>query len=538
MATGMRAGSSGESPDAVVIGAGHNGLVAANTLADAGWSVVVLEAGEHPGGAIRSDESLRAGFTTDLYSAFYPMGVASPVMDALELPRYGLSWRRAPAVLAHIFPDDQCAMLHTDVADTAKSLEQFASGDGLVWSELFAQYQEIRDPLLAALFRPFPPIGGALRLARALHVAGALRFARFAVQPVRRFGQERFAGAGAPILLAGNALHADLPPEGSGSALYGWLLAMLGQDFGFPVPEGGSRSIVDALTTRLANRGGTLRVGTPVERVIVAGGQAVGVRLASGETIRCRRGVLADTSAPALYRSLVGEELLPQRLVRDLDNFQWDPRTLKLNWALSAPIPWIAEQARQAGTVHLGVDLDGLTEYAAALAVAAVPRRPFLLLGQMTTADPTRSPQGTESAWCYTHLPENRELSAEEIATQVDRIEQIVERHAPGFGDLILDRSVQAPEDLQSADANLVGGAIGGGTANLHQQLVFRPVPGLSRAETVIDRLYLASSAAHPGAGVHGAPGHNAALAALSREALTGPMRRRVLRFAMERIYR
>ncbi len=534
----MRGARSAGSPDAVVIGAGHNGLVAANTLVDAGWNVVVLEACEHPGGAIWSDESVRAGFVTDLYSAFYPLGVASPVIDALELPRYGLSWLRAPAVLAHIFPDDQCAMLHADVADTAASLEQFAPGDAAAWSELFAEYQEIRDPLLAALFRPFPPVRGALRLARALHVAGALRFARFAVQPVRRFGQERFSGAGGPILLAGNALHADLPPEGSGSALYGWLLAMLGQDFGFPVPEGGSRRIVEALTARLLSHGGTLRVCTPVEQVIIEGDQAVGVRLADGQMIRCRRGVLADTSAPALYRSLVGEEHLPQRLVRDLENFQWDAHTLKVNWALSAPIPWIAEQARAAGTVHLGVDMDGLTDYAAALATRAVPRRPFLLLGQMTTTDPTRSPPGTESAWCYTHLPENSKLNVGEITDHVERIERIIDRHAPGFRDLILDRSVQSPEDLQAADANLVGGAIGGGTANLHQQLVFRPIPGLSRAETVVDRLYLASSSAHPGGGVHGGPGHNAALAALSREALTGPARRRVVRFALERIYR
>jgi phytoene dehydrogenase-like protein len=248
--------------------------------------------------------------------------------------------------------------------------------------------------------------------------------------------------------------------------------------------------------------------------------------------------VLADTSAPALYGSLVGAEHLPAQLIRDLDKFQWDARTLKVNWALSGPIPWSAPAARGAGTVHVGVDMDGLTLYAASLAARQVPPQPFLLVGQMTTADATRSPAGTESAWSYTHLPEKLELTELDIAIHVERIEQTIERHAPGFTDLILGRQVQSPADLQASDANLTGGAVNGGTAALHQQLVFRPVPGLARSETVIDGLYLASAAAHPGGGVHGGPGHNAALAALSRAAALGPVRRRVLDLAMRRIYR
>ncbi|MCU1659808.1 MAG: dependent oxidoreductase [Pseudonocardiales bacterium] len=388
-----------DAPDAIVVGAGHNGLVAANTLADAGWDVLVVEANDHPGGAIWSDESVRPGFVTDLYSAFYPLGAASPVLGALELDRHGLSWQHAPAVLAHVFPDDRCALLTRDVGDTAASLDAFAPGDGAAWVQLVEEFEHIRAQLIAALFRPFPPPLATLRLLRRLRVAGALRFARFALQPVRRFGDERFDGAGAPVLLAGNALHTDLPPEGAGSAVYGWLLTMLGQTVGFPAPEGGSRRLVDALADRFESRGGQLRLNAPVERVIVEAGTAVGVRLAGGAAIRARRAVLADTSAPDLYRSLVGIEHLPPRLVRDLDNFQWDARTLKVNWALSAPIPWTATEARRAGTVHVGVDMDGLTFYSAALAARQVPREPFLLIGQMTTTDPTRSPTGTESAW-------------------------------------------------------------------------------------------------------------------------------------------
>jgi phytoene dehydrogenase-like protein len=530
--------SSGGRPDAVVIGAGHNGLVAANLLADAGWGVLVVEQAEHPGGAVWSEASVEPGFVTDLYSAFYPLGAASPVIADLDLERHGLRWSHAPAVLAHVLPDDRCAVLSRDLQATAASVDSFAAGDGDRWIGLYEEFERIRDPLIAAIFKPFPPVVPAVRLFRRLGVAGALRFARFVVEPVRRFGEERFEGEGAPLLLAGNALHTDLPPEGAGSALYGWLLAMLGQHVGFPVPVGGARGLIDALVARLEAKGGEVRTGAAVERVVVEQGEARGVRLAGGEVVRSRYGVLADTAAPALFCDLVGPEHLPPALVRDLADFQWDAHTLKVNWSLDGPIPWTAAGARGAGTVHLGVDMGGLTMYSAQLAARRVPDEPFLIVGQMTTSDPSRSPQGTESAWCYTHLPVGSKDDPHAVARQVDRVEQGIERHAPGFGALVRGRQVQSPRSLEAADPNLVGGAVNGGTAALHQQLVFRPVPGLSRAETVVDRLYLASASAHPGGGVHGGPGANAARAALMREARTGSAKRRVLDAAMNRVYR
>lgn len=534
----MTAHAPESTPDAVVIGAGQNGLVAANLLADAGWSVLVLEGADHPGGAVWSDESVHPGYLTDLYSAFYPLGAGSPVLSRLELDRYGLQWTHAPAVLAHVMPDDHCAVLHRDPAHTAASVDTFAKGDGDAWLQLYHEFERISDPLIQALFQPFPPVRGALRLLNRLGAGGALRFARFAIMPVRRFGEEHFTGEGAPMLLAGNALHTDLPPEGAGSAVYGWLLAMLGQQLGFPVPVGGARRIVDALVARLHARGGELRLNAPVEKVLLRDGSACGVRLADGETVRARRGVLADTAAPALFRDLVGDAHLPARLVRDLDNFHWDAHTLKIDWALSGPIPWTAEEARGAGTVHVGADMDGLTLYAAHLAMRRAPEHPFVIVGQMTTADPSRSPAGTESAWAYTHLPQRPYLSEEQLAEQVRRVEAVVERHAPGFRSLIVDRLVQAPRDIEADDPNLVGGAVNAGTANLHQQLVFRPVPGLGRPETVIDRLYLAGASAHPGGGVHGGPGANAAHAALLREGTAGGTKRRVIDLAMRRLYR
>ena len=522
--------------DAIVIGAGHNGLVAANLLADAGWDVLVVEGAPYAGGAVHSDDALHPGFVTDRFSAFYPLGAASPVLAALDLADYGLRWTHAPTVLAHVLPDDRCAALSREVATTAASLDTFAAGDGKRWGEIHHDFERIRDPLLQSLLHPFPPVRSAACLLHLLGTADALRFARFAVLPVRRYAQENFRGEGAGILLAGNALHTDLAPDNAASAIYGWLLCMLAQSIGFPVPVGGSGRLTAALVARLRSRGGDLRLSSPVERITMTGGRASGVELSGGEHL-ATSSVLADVAAPALYRDLIGLDRLPRRLAADLDRFQWDAPTLKLNWALSGPIPWTAADARSAGTVHLGVDLDGLTRYAADLGTRQIPSHPFLLLGQMTTADPSRSPEGTESAWAYTHLPAGRTISDADIDRHVDRIETLLETHAPGFRSFILARSVQGPRDLHSADPNLVGGAVGGGTSALHQQLIFRPTPGLGRAETPIDGLYLAGSAAHPGGGVHGAAGANAARAALSRHRSTGGLRRKGIDALYRHIY-
>ena len=441
-------------------------------------------------------------------------------------------------MLTHVFPDDRAATLWQDADRTAAGLAEFDPADGVSWRRVTAEWDRVSDQVIDALLKPFPPVGSVIGLLRRLGLDETLRLARLAVQPVRRFGDENFAGAGAPILFAGNALHADLPPDGAGSAIYGWLLTMLGHQFGFPVPVGGAAELIAALVRRLEAAGGTLRLDAAVRRVEVGPDGASGVVLASGERIQARRAVLADVAAPTLFTKMVDPDRLPARFLADLDNFQWDAPTLKADFALSRPVPWLAEAAREAGTVHLGVDLDGLTDYAADLETRRIPQRPFVLFGQMTTADPTRSPEGTESVWAYTHLPRRTTLTDEIVAEHTERIETLIETHAPGFRDSILGRHVQSPADLEHNDANLVTGAINGGTAQLHQQLVFRPVPGLGGAATPIDRLFLAGSSAHPGGGVHGACGSNAARAALARAGRAGGIRRSLQTALMKRIYR
>ncbi|AWE53964.1 phytoene desaturase family protein [Streptomyces nigra] len=515
-------------PDAVVIGAGPNGLVAANVLADAGWQVEVLEEQPEPGGAVRHDRGVDPDFVSDVFSSFYPLAAASPILAGLRLEEHGLRWSHAPSVVAHPLTDGRCALLDRDVEVTAASLEAFAPGDGDAWRRLHDIWEKLRPDLLGTLFTPFPPVRAGARLALRLRAAGGLRMARSLVLPVRRLGEEEFRGEGGRVLLAGNALHADLAPESAGSGGFGWLMTMLGQTYGFPVPAGGSGALTDALVRRLRSLGGEVRCGQRVERVVVRGGRAVGVRTAAGDTVAARRAVLADLSVPALYGDLVEPEHLPAQLLDDLRRFQWDFATFKVDWALDGPVPWQAEQAARAGTVHLADGVDELTRFAAQLAMREVPDRPFLLFGQMTTSDPSRSPQGTESAWAYTHVPHDiRADAADEGVTgswnakeqelMADRMERQVERFAPGFRRRIRARRVLAPPTLEAMDANLMGGAINGGTTAMHQQLFFRPVPGTGRPETPIPGLFLASSGAHPGGGVHGAPGANAARAALHR---------------------
>lgn len=512
--------------DAVVVGAGHNGLVAAAILADAGWDVLVLEAADTVGGAVRSAE-LTPGFTTDLFSAFYPLSAASPALTELDLEDHGLTWAHAPTVLAHPRgPDDVAgAVLHREPTDTAAALEP---DDAQAWLRLVEQWQQIREPLVDSLFGPFPPVRGAVGLLRELGTAESLRLLRFLALPARRMAHELFRTEVARLLLLGNAMHGDASPDAPVSGAMGWLLAMLAQDVGFPVPVGGSQGLAEALRRRVEHAGGQVRTGARVEAVEVRGGRAVGVRTAGGERIAARHAVVADVSAVSLYTRLLAPEDLPPRVLRDMAHFEWDTPVVKVNYALDAPIPWTASNARGAGTIHLGADDDGLVHWAADLSTGRLPASPFLLFGQMTTTDPTRSPAGTESAWAYTHLPRGvtDDDSAELIAARVDAV---LESHAPGTLAHVVGRHVQKPSDLESADANLGAGAVNGGTAQLHQQLVFRPIPGLARAETPVAGLFLGSAAAHPGGGVHGAPGRNAARAALAQRGWRGWPQRRAM---------
>ncbi|MCP9487974.1 MAG: NAD(P)/FAD-dependent oxidoreductase [Gaiellaceae bacterium MAG52_C11] len=495
-------------PDAIVIGAGPNGLVAANLLADAGWSVEVLEAEARPGGAVKSSEHVEPEFVHDEFSSFYPLAIASPVVRALELERYGLRWRHGPLVLAHPTEDETCTVLSRNLDETAASLDSFAAGDGDAWRTLFARYRRIEEPLLQALMTPFPPVRAGLRIA--FRMWNELpELARFALLPVRRLADEHFRGVGAARLLAGNALHADFAPESTLGGFFGWFLSSLGQGVGYPFPEGGAGKLTESLVRRLEAKGGRVTCDARVHEIVVRNRRAVGVRSKAGDAT-ARRAVLANVHAVALYLDLLARKHVPARVLDAIGKLELDPATLKVDWTLDGPIPWTAPDARRAPVIHVAESIDELTVTASELARRLVPSNPFLVLGQYSMGDPSRQPEGKETAWAYTHLPQGVEPG--DLA---ERMEARVEALAPGFRALIRKRHAWTPELLERANENLLGGALNGGTAQLHQQLIFRPVPGLGRAETPVRGLYLCSSSAHPGGGVHGGPGAIAARTAL-----------------------
>jgi phytoene dehydrogenase-like protein len=386
-------------------------------------------------------------------------------------------------------------------------------------------WDRLGDELVESLMSPFPPLRQGARTARRVPGRGGATLLRAALGSADGLSH-RFRGDRAKMLLVGNAAHGDTSVHSAGSGIYGLLLAMTAQRLGYPAPTGGSSSLADALVRRLESRGGRVVCGAAVERVLVRDGRAWGVRTTGGDTVTARRAVLADVSAPALFGGLVPWHDLPGRTRSLMKWFRWDPGTVKVDWALSGPVPWTVAPSAAPGTVHLSETVAEVARSQRELDAGAVPARPFLLAGQMATTDPTRAPAGAESFWAYTHVPQRVTSDAgdgsvrgtwdhDDAQRMADRMQARVEEYAPGFGDRVVARRILGPRELEGRNANLRNGALNGGTGDLRQQLVLRPVPGLGRPETPVRGLYLASMSAHPGGGVHGACGANAAQAAL-----------------------
>ncbi len=513
--------------DAVVIGAGPNGLVAANLLVDAGWDVVLLEAQADVGGAVHSDSSVCDGYVHDTFSSFYPLAAASPTIVGLGLEKYGLEWVHAPSVVGTPFSNGDWVLLHRTADETATGLDQLCPGDGDAWLEMCRQWERIGEQVVGALLSPFPPVKHGLGALAKLPGVGGLSFVRAMFSPARSLADQHFRGNGPKMLLAGNAGHADIPMDAPLSGVMGWLLIMLGQHLGFPAPKGGAGMLTRSMARRFESRGGQIRVGTRAVEVLVRDGRAVAVRTEHGDVVTARDAVVADVTAPSLYGGLVGWDDLPARLRTKMRRFEWDPGTIKVDWALDSPAPWTNAPTKAPGTVHLAESIPELSLAGQQVVSGAVPAEPFLLVGQMAATDPTRAPAGAESMWAYTHVPHEVVTDAghggirgvwdrDDTERMADRMQGRIERYAPGFGDRVVARRVLGPREMQQRDENLVNGALNGGTSGLQQQLVFRPVPGLGRAETPIKNLYLGSASAHPGGGVHGACGSNAARAALA----------------------
>lgn len=497
--------------DAVVIGAGPNGLTAAIRLARAGRSVVVCEAQDQPGGAVKSQELTLPGFLSDTYSAVYPAAAASPVFARMPLADHGLEWVHPEVAMAHPMPDGRAGALYRDLADTVDNLNGLCPGDGDAWARWVTPYLDNIDALRNTVLSGFPPVTGGLRLAAGLGVTGVLEFARLLLMPAAQLAEDLFTGPHARAWLYGSVLHGDVPADEAGSAIAGGYLQILGHAAGWPSPRGGAGALTAALVSYLESLGGAVRLSTPVARIASDGRRVAGVVTAAGERLRAPI-VIADTTPHALLR-MVGDRM-PARYATRLGRFRYGPRTVKVDWALDDAPPWTAPEARRAGTIHLGGEAEAVTAQTSAVRRGEVPERPFMLFGQQSVADPSRTPAGKHTAWAYTRVPPK---VAGEAAVQAhaERMTDQVERFAPGFRDLVLGRYVQGPADLESGDANLVGGDVGGGSYAL-DQTVFRPLPSLVPYATPIRGVWLGSASTFPGGAVHGVPGWAAAGYALA----------------------
>ncbi|MFZ0090451.1 MAG: NAD(P)/FAD-dependent oxidoreductase [Solirubrobacteraceae bacterium] len=494
---------------ALVVGSGPNGLAAAVTLARAGRSVTVLEAAPRAGGAVATEELTLPGFAHDTFSAVHPAGAASPVFASLPLHEHGLRWVHPEACYAHPLPDGRGVALYRDLDRTGASLDRLGAGEGDRWrafaGPLVARFGALRRTFLSG----FPPLAGPAALALGLGLTDTLELVRVALTSAEAFGRELFRQPGSRAWLYGSALHGDVSLDAPGSAITAVYLNLLGHGAGWPSPQGGAGRLAEALVSYLAQLGATVRTGAEVTSVVARRGRVEGVRLAGGEFVAGSI-VIADVLPGALV-ALAGDAF-PISYRRALGRYRLGPATLKVDWALDGPIPWTSDEARRAGTIHVGGGEGELL--AAGPPGGDLPERPFVLLGQQTLADPTRAPAGKHTAWGYTHGPASADWAAVGAA-HVERMEAQIERFAPGFRDLVLARHVLAPGDLQRRNANLVAGDVTGGSYAL-DQLVFRPVPSLIPYRTPVRGLYLGSAAAFPGGAVHGVPGRAAARVALA----------------------
>lgn len=469
-----------ESWDAVVVGAGPNGLAAAVTLARRGLAVKVLEAAETVGGGARTEELTLPGFRHDPCSAIHPLGAGSPVFRRWPLEDFGLRWLHPEIPLAHPLDDGTAAVLHRSLADTASGLHP----DGAAWRRLFGPLADDFDALAEDVLRPLP------RLPR--HPLTLLRFGPRALLPATVLARAGFAHAPARALFAGLAAHSVLPLERWATSAIALVLGAAGHAVGWPAPAGGAQALSDALAAYLRSLGGEIETGRRVETL---------------DELPAARAVLCDLTPRGLVE--VAGDRLPASYRRRLQRFRHGAGVFKVDYALDGPVPWTAEACRRAGTVHVGGTLEEIAAAEETTTCDRLAERPFVLVAQQSLFDDSRAPDGKHTLWAYCHVPAycDDDRSA--------AIEAQIERFAPGFRELVLARHVTPPSALERSNLNLVGGDIGGGAQDLPQVLA-RPTFGPNPYRTPVPGLYLCSSSTPPGGGVHGMCGFHAARCALS----------------------
>ncbi|MBK5306179.1 MAG: NAD(P)/FAD-dependent oxidoreductase [Frankiaceae bacterium] len=503
--------------DAVVIGAGPNGLTAATLLARAGWSVELLERRPVAGGAVGSVTTDR-GYVHDWGSAFYGVLHTLPVLAQLGLDRR-VSWAHSEVPVAAVWDRSvPAAVMRRTPEATAAGL----GPDAAAWLDTVAWWERLGVPLFDAMMGP---IGAPLPMARVAARTTPrelLATVRTLLEPVEDWVRQRYAGDAARMLFASNGTHADVGVDSAGSTPASMLLAMAAQVHGMPVPVGGARALAAGFVEAAEEAGVVVRTGVDVTGVVIRGGRAVGVTCADGSEVQARRAVVADVAPTILARDLVGEDNLPAAWLEQLRRHRYTSGYFRVDVDLSAPAAWSDERLRDAMVVHVIGDMDEIAVSQAQVRRGLVPDLPQIILGQQDRADPTRVPPGAAALWLECHCPATPKNAKRGWEKRfADRLLSRIEEHAPGVRDNIVDMTVTTPLDLQAIDPNLVGGDVGGGSATIDQMLVFRPVAGWSSYALPVGGLYMCGAASHPGGGVHGMCGRNAAHTVL-RDARVG----------------
>ncbi|MBI2511093.1 MAG: NAD(P)/FAD-dependent oxidoreductase [Opitutae bacterium] len=466
--------------DAVIVGSGPNGLTAAAVLARAGWSVRVIEAADEIGGGCRTATLTLPGFVHDVCAAVHPTAQLSPAFRELDLAAHGVEWVSGPVALAHPLPGGDAALLFNSLEETAHALDE----DGAAWRSLMEPLLD--DRLLDSLLRPqWQGLTDA--------ALPKMQFGLAALRSAEGYACAKFRSARARALFAGCSAHSSLPLSARGSASFGLVLALAAHRVGWPIARGGSARIVEALARIIRSHGGTVETGQRVRLL---------------RELPASRVVLFDVNPAQVAAIAAGE--LPRRYAERLRRFRHGPGVCKVDWALSAPIPWRAAACARAGTVHVGGTLEEIARSERAVADGCVSDAPFVLAGQPTAWDATRAPAGQHVAWAYCHVPNGCTLDLTE------RIEAQIERFASGFRDVILARHTMSAPALEAHNAAMIGGDIGGGANDL-LNFLFRPSIRWNPYATPNSRLFICSSSTPPGGGVHGMCGYLAARAVLRR---------------------
>ena len=471
----------GSNRNAYVVGSGPNGLAAAITLAQAGFQIEVLEAEAIPGGAARTMALTLPGFLHDFGSAVHPLGAGSPFFSSLPLADFGLQWIHSPAPLAHPFDDGTAVVLERDLTEAASALGE----DGRAWRKMVQPFVEHWTEFAPDVLSPMPSIPK--------HPWLMSRFG-FSAPASARTIAHRFHNQRTQALFAGMAAHSFLGLDQPITGSFGLMMAIPAHVVGWPIPRGGSQSLTSALIGYLEKHGGTVNTSSRVDNL---------------DSLSDRDLILCDVTPRQLLN--IGRNRFSRAYARQLQEYRYGPGAFKVDYALSAPIPWKAHECTRAATVHVGGSFDEIFASEKAASEGRHAERPFIILAQPSLFDETRAPAGKHTAWAYCHVPNGSTVD------MLTRIEAQIERFAPGFRDCVLARRVFAPMDLERMDANLVGGDIQGGVFDI-RNFLFRPTWRHYRTATVgsnRQRIYICSASTPPGGGVHGMCGHHAARTAL-----------------------